>query len=182
MNGVDLALECGATKAENISREQIVTSAFFREICEGNGCGFYNRCYMCPPDVGDIHVLMAKLREYPRGILYQTIHKLEDSYDYEGMMAGKDIHAECAYRFNKALKPDWEGKMLHLSIGGCKFCKTCAKVDNEPCRFPNDALPSLESYGIDVYKTAAATDLKYMNGADTVTYFGLVMFEDEVNA
>jgi hypothetical protein len=36
----------------------------------------------------------------------------------------------------------------------------------------------LEGYGVDVYKTTMGTDLKYINGADTGTYFGMVLLSE----
>jgi predicted metal-binding protein len=66
--------------------------------------------------------------------------------------------------------------VLHLSAGGCGVCKVCAKRTNEPCRFPEKAITSLEAYGINVSRLAAASDMKYINGQNTVTYFGAVLF------
>ena len=68
------------------------------------------------------------------------------------------------------------GEHLHLSCGGCHLCERCAKLDNEPCRHPDVALPPMEGYGIDVYNTTKPTELKYINGQNTVTYFGIVLF------
>lgn len=56
--------------------------------------------------------------------------------------------------------------------------KRCAKVDNEPCRFPEKALSSLEAYGVNVSATVKNTEMKYINGPDTVTYFGMVLFKE----
>ena len=44
----NLALACGASKAVIIPQEQIVLSATFRDICAGNACGKFGRCWMCP--------------------------------------------------------------------------------------------------------------------------------------
>ena len=55
---IRLALENGADKAQVIAQQQIVMSPVFREICESNGCGNYGKCWMCPPDAGDIDALM----------------------------------------------------------------------------------------------------------------------------
>ena len=74
------------------------------------------------------------------------------------------------------LKPLMEGEFLHLSCGGCHLCERCAKRDDQPCRHPNKALSSMEGYGFDVYRTTSSTALKYINGANTVTYFGIVLF------
>ena len=67
-------------------------------------------------------------------------------------------------------------KVLHLGAGGCGVCKRCAKVDGEPCRFPSEAMPSLEAYGINVSSLASLSGMKYINGQNTVTYFGAVLF------
>ena len=71
------------------------------------------------------------------------------------------------------------GKHLHLSCGGCRLCERCAKLDAEPCRYPAEALSSLEGYGIDVYRTSKATPLKYKNGENSVTYFGNILFSSQ---
>ena len=67
-------------------------------------------------------------------------------------------------------------KVLHLGAGGCGVCESCAKKTNEPCRFPEKAMPSLEAYGINVSELAKASGMNYINGQNTVTYFGAVLF------
>lgn len=173
------ALDVGAAKAAVIDQNQIVYSETFRDMCAQNSCGMYGRCYMCPPDVGPIEALMARAQAYPRALLYQTIGTLEDSFDIEGMGAAGDAHAQVSQRIQRAVKPLLGEHMLHLTCGGCHLCPTCAKRDDQPCRHPDLALPSLESYGVDVYKTSRATSLRYINGPDTVTYFGMVLFSEE---
>lgn len=66
--------------------------------------------------------------------------------------------------------------VLHLGTGGCGLCEVCAKRTDEPCRYPKLAMPSLETYGINVSRLAPAVGMKYVNGVNTVTYFGAVLF------
>ena len=172
---IRLALTCGAAKAAVIRAEDIVLSESFREICAGNGCGKYGRCWMCPPHIGEIGELMERVKSFRYGLLYQTIHDIEDSFDIEGMGEASVRHAQVSQRINGAVKPLLPD-CLHLSCGGCHLCERCAKLDDEPCRLPDKALPPMEGYGIDVYQTARPTDLKYINGQNTVTYFGIVLF------
>ena len=174
---IQTALACGAAKATILPTEAVVLSPDFRAICASNGCGHYGRCWMCPPDVGDIDALMARIRTYPWGLWYQTIAQIEDSFDIEGMQEGSFAHARVGLRMQKKLLSVCGEGMLHLSCGGCRVCETCAKPAGEPCRRPGDALPSLESYGVDVYQTTKETELKYINGPNTVTFFGMVLFE-----
>jgi hypothetical protein len=39
-------------------------------------------------------------------------------------------------------------------------------------------MASLEAYGFNVSRLAAAADMKYINGQNTVTYFGAVLFKE----
>lgn len=171
----DIALDAGADKATVITADAVVLSSTFRDICKSNSCGMYGRCWMCPPDVGDIDILMAEIRKHQHALLYQSIAGIEDSFDIEGMQEAGIRHAWLSQRIEAFLMPVL-GKHLHLSCGGCRLCERCAKLDGLPCRKPEQALASMESYGIDVYNTCKPTALKYINGQNTVTYFGIVLF------
>lgn len=175
---IDAALSSGAAKAALIPQSKIILNAAFRDICAGNACGNYGKCYTCPPQIGDIHELMEKVRQFPHGLLYQTIAPLEDSFDFEGMMdAGKE-HAQVSQRIQRAVTSLLRKPFLHLAAGGCHLCDTCAKRQDLPCRNPSLVLPPLEGYGVDVYQTTLSTDLRYINGANTVTFFGMVLFTE----
>jgi hypothetical protein len=67
-------------------------------------------------------------------------------------------------------------KQKTLRAGGCGVCEVCAKRTGEPCRFPEKAMPSLEAYCVNVSELARAAGMKYVNGQNTVTYFGAVLF------
>lgn len=170
------ALRGGAAGAAMLHAEQIVTSAAFFDVCRSNGCGNFGRCWMCPPTLGDIHQLIRQLHSYREGLIYQTISRIEDSFDVEGMLAAGMRHAKVSQRIEQLLCPMMPAGHLHLSCGGCRLCARCAKVDDQPCRHPEQAMPSMEGYGIDVYQTVRGTGLRYVNGQNTVTYFGIVLF------
>lgn len=174
-----LVLESGAAGAAWLSCDQIVLDPIFRDICAGNACGKFGGCYMCPPDIGDINHLIAEVKQYHRALLYQTIGQIEDSFDFEGMMEVGHTHAMVSQRIRQGLPALWQGDVLHLTGGGCHLCQRCGKPDGIPCRHPEEALSSLEGYGIDVYKTSTATPLSYVNGENTVTYFGMILLKEE---
>ena len=174
---LQLVLQCCAAKAACIRQEQIVLSEQFREVCEKNQCGMYGRCWVCPPEAGGIRELMDRVKSYDAGVLYQTITPIEDSFDIEGMQEAAHNHALLGQRIGKALGAA-AGQMFHLSCGGCRLCEHCTKPEGKPCRFPGKALLPLEVCGIDVYNTTKSTDLKYINGQNTVTYFGLVLYQE----
>ncbi len=169
----------GAGQAAVISRGQIVSSPEFREACRANSCGMYGRCWMCPPDIGEIEELIEQLNKYDYALLYQTVFQLEDSFDVEGMMESAVRHCEISREIGRRLEAKLPGGSLHLIAGGCRYCKKCAKADGLPCRFPNEALSSLEAYGIDVFHTAKNAGLSYINGQDTVTFFSMILFTED---
>lgn len=175
---ISAALEAGAAKATVITQSQIVLSESFRKICESNQCGGYGKCWMCPPHIGQIGDLMDRVRAYPKALWYQSIASIEDSYDIEGMFAAGEAHAWLSQRIQAAVSPLLSGPFLHLGTGGCHLCSVCAKATEEPCRMPDKALSSLEGYGVDVYNTTKDTALQYINGQNTVTYFGMVLFSE----
>ena len=86
-------------------------------------------------------------------------------------------HARVSQRVQQAVRPLLQRPFLHLGCGGCRLCRTCARRDGAPCRHPGQALPSLEGSGVDVYNTVKGTSLQYVNGRNTVTFFGMVLWE-----
>ena len=172
-----LALSLGAFRAAVIPVADIETDASFRDMCAANVCGNYGRNWMCPPDAGDIHDLMAALKTYSYALVYQTVSELEDSYDFEGMMDAGVAHNRLMVELRRGIEGLNLSRVLHLGAGGCRMCEVCAKRTGEPCRHPDLAVASLETYGVNVSKLAPAAGMKYINGKDTVTYFGAVLFD-----
>ena len=172
-----IVLSLGAYKAAVIPVESIETDASFRAMCASNVCGNYGRNWMCPPDAGDIQDLMAAIRTYSYALVYQTVSELEDSYDFEGMMDAGVAHNKLMIALREKLAAENLPRVLHLGAGGCRMCEVCAKRTGEPCRHPDLAVASLETYGVNVSKLAATAGMRYINGQDTVTYFGAVLFD-----
>lgn len=170
------ALEAGAAGAVVIPVSSIVLSAQFRQICEANQCGGYDRCWMCPPHLPPIEDAMAQIRRFSHALWYQSVSPLDDSFDIEGMFAAGHQHALLSQRIRDAVTPLIGENTLHLGCGGCHLCPACAKIEGKPCRLPQRAIPSLEGYGVDVYNTTKDTPLPYISGQNTVTYFGAVLF------
>ena len=172
-----LALSLGAFRASVIPVDSIETDASFRDLCASNVCGNYGRNWMCPPDAGDIHDLMAALHTYSYALVYQTVSELEDSYDFEGMMEAGLRHNRLMVEIRRGMDQENLPRTLHLGAGGCRMCEVCGKRTGEPCRHPDLAVASLETYGVNVSRLAPAAGMKYINGKDTVTYFGAVLFD-----
>lgn len=171
MDYVKVCLELGAYKAAQMKTEQLSFSESFRALCEQNACGRYGKNYTCPPHVGEIADLIREIKRHKTAVLWQTVHRLEDSYDFEGMRRGQALHNGITLKIAEQAP-----EALVLGAGGCFLCETCGASINEPCRFPGRAISSLEAYGIDVSSIGKVTDLKYINGVNTVTYFSGLFF------
>lgn len=155
----------GLVKVEEISFEPA-----FRALCAQNACGMYGRSWMCPPAVGEIHALIEEARRYEIAVVFETVDQLEDSYDFAGMMAAGDRMNRLLQAVRKEVPPN----ALILGAGGCRRCPQCAKLEQAPCRFPDEAIASLEAYGVNVSLLAPQAGMRYTHGANTVTYFGAV--------
>lgn len=171
-------LEWGAYKVAVVEVKDIVFDRRFREQCASNACGCYGKNHMCPPDVGDIDELINRAKQYDKALVFQTVTPLEDSYDFEGMMAaGKSFHC-LVRRLREAVRAGYAGNVLILGGGGCRECEVCAKREDLPCRKPEAATPSLEAHGIAVSELAKQAGMRYINGQDTVTYFGAMLYKE----
>ncbi len=174
------ALRAGADKAACLSLDEVVFNPAFRALCESNACGNYGRCHTCPPMVGEIEDLISDAKQYSAAVLYQTVAPIEDSFDIEGMLQAGRAHNACTVRLRDSLRQ--ESGLLHLSTGGCHVCERCSARDSLPCTKPEEAIVSLEAYGVDVYTTAQNAGLRYVHGPNTVTYFGMILYGRRADA
>ena len=169
--------ELGITRYGFVPVSDIVFSAAFRELCASNQCGKYGSNWACPPGVGAFDTLVAQVRRFGSGLVIQTVWPIEDAFDIDGMLAAGERHNALFRRAVGALGPRLEGHaFLALSAGACSVCGTCTYPAGEPCRRPGQAIASLEAYGIDVAHLIACSGLAYINGPDTVSYVGLLLF------
>ena len=116
------ALDLGAYKASVIDADKIVTDRAFRDMCASNACGMYGKCYMCPPDVGEIDELMAEIRNYRYALVYQSVTELEDSFDFEGMIEAKKKSYPLAQALREVFADMNITRVLPLGAGGCGVC------------------------------------------------------------
>jgi predicted metal-binding protein len=147
-----------------------------RAMCEMNRCGRYGRSWNCPPHVGSLEELAARCGAYQNGFFFNAVSALEDSFDFEGMMAAgaafHDIVVEIDGILKREFRPD---DYLLLGAGSCNACgPSCAYP--EPCRRPDELFIPIEACGVNVVNLAKNTGFRYNNGPNTVTYFGLLMF------
>jgi len=145
-----------------------------RELCEKNRCRGYGASWACPPAVGTLEECKARVEQYDKMLLFSNRYELEDSFDFEGMQNGMQDFKRLVELFDREVKGCLQNYLL-LSNEGCGKCGVCTYPD-APCRFPELLYHSLEGYGFIVNELAHAAGIRYNNGADTVTYFGALLF------
>jgi len=167
----EMLRETGITAQGILPTAEIEFSPEVRRLCEGNACRNYGKTWACPPAVGSLEECRARILAYPAALVFSSVYPLEDSFDFEGMAAGhRAFKAVCDRLFDRLPRP-----VLLLSNEGCSRCASCT-YPNAPCRFPDRLFPSLEGQGILVNRLAQKAGLRYHNGENTVTYFGMACF------
>jgi predicted metal-binding protein len=143
-------------------------SAQMLDYCKANACGKYNKSWACPPACGTIEEQKEKILQYDNVLIFTTKHSLEDSFDHDGMAAGREQHSLLAAELRKRL-----GGAPVYSAGACPVCGSCAFPD--PCPFPEKMFGSVEAAGIDVTVLSKTAGIAYNNGPNTVTYFSIIL-------
>jgi predicted metal-binding protein len=170
-----LALAFGADHAAWIDPAIIPILPEIQDICRQNSCGAYDTSWMGPPAIGSVAELTPIVRSCAAGLVVQTVGRLEDAFDYPGMLDAKASHLAIFSTIVAQVRqaaPGWE--LLALTAGCCKICGECS-YPGQPCLQPDLAMPPVEAYGIYVNAMLTACGLKYNNGPDTVSYVGLIL-------
>ena len=160
-----------------IDSSTIPFSQMVVDTCRTNACGKYGSCWTCPPGVGKLDELERKIKRYQKAVVFTAKYKLEDCFDFEGMRKGHTKTMLLLHSIVEELLA--EGRdILALGCEACSLCEKCTYPE-EPCRFPQKAIPSVEACGINVVDLARETGITYNNGKNTVTYFCMILFEKE---
>jgi len=164
------AHECG-----ELPVSALVFSPELFKSCSANVCGHYNSSWTCPPASGTLEEQREKILSYKNAFIFTTKYDLEDSFDYEGMTAARELHTRLTLEFRTIMGKNFP----FYGAGSCPICKdkdgksSCAFPD--PCHFPDKKIGSIEAAGINVTELSKAAGIKYNNGPNTVTYFSMIL-------
>lgn len=147
----------GADDARLIDPKQVVTAPFVRFKCQ-YGCSFYGKNLCCPPHTPDDIATRSILDCYSTAILFRK--KQENTV------------SAIAHKVMRQLFLDGYYKAAAFGSGVCRLCEEC---DLTNCRFPNQAVPSMEACGIDVFATASHCGYELFKHPDD--FFGLLLVE-----
>jgi len=162
------ALDAGFSQAGELNLKSLVFMPEVRDMCSADKCRQYNKNWRCPPGCGSIEDAAEQAARYSYGIIVQTIGRMEDEYDYETIQESGERHKRNFAALVDSLKTRYPD-MLPMGAGTCDLCETCT-YPNEPCRFPDKSISSMEAYGLWVSKVCQLSGIPYNNGKDTITY------------
>ncbi len=185
--------------------DEITFSEDLIALCERNACGRYNKSWNCPPNVGELSDLIALCKTYENAVLFNETSDLEDPFDWDGMMNSGNrfcdkltiVNSECKKIFankpdnpaRQAIKDSVQGKASALSwlnierpfrifgSGSCESCDPCT-CPNQPCKDQENFFIPLEAAGVYVGKLSKLLDMSYVGSQNTVTYFGMLLYND----
>jgi len=132
------ACELGAKEATLITPQQIFTAEWIRRKCQ-YGCDGYGQHLTCPPLSPTPQETRQMLDEYEIAVLihypskWTVVKTIVSTLEREAFLSG----------YYKA---------FGMGSGPCSLCDKCNM--EKGCKHPEEARPSMEACGIDVYQTA----------------------------
>ena len=132
------ACELGAKEAMLITPQQIFTAEWIRRKCQ-YGCDGYGQHLTCPPLSPTPQETRQMLDEYEIAVLihypskWTVVKTIVSTLEREAFLSG----------YYKA---------FGMGSGPCSLCDKCNM--EKGCKHPEEARPSMEACGIDVYQTA----------------------------
>jgi len=182
-------MDKGERLLERIKAQEAVNQADFfdvgilefldevRDMCVQNSCGKYNKTWICPPASGTVEELTVACKSYSRGILLNSVTHLEDSFDWENMQEGGRKLLSFLNEA-KGFAEEYGFEDYRIFGGGrCHGCEECSYPD-APCLYPEQVFTPIEACGIMVSSLAKDAGFKYINGQNTVTFFGMILYND----
>ncbi|MCI1945008.1 DUF2284 domain-containing protein [Clostridium luticellarii] len=160
---IEKAKELGAYDAKIIDTDTIETGAWTIMKCKF-GCKNYNKSNCCPPKAPS----------------YKETQQVVDCYDKALLIqCRKDLGSttKIAVEMERNIFLSGNYKAFAFGAGPCKLCEEC---DIGNCRHPDEARPSMEACGIDVFATIKANGfpigvLKEKNGDEQMNCYGMVL-------
>lgn len=159
---VKRACELGAKEAKIISPKQVYTAEWVRRKCQ-YGCDDYGVHLTCPPYSPTPQETRRMLDEYETAIL---IHSPLNWTDIKTIISQLEREAFLSGYY----------KAFGMGSGPCHLCESCNL--QKGCRHAEQARPSMESCGIDVFSTARTAGYPIKVVRDKTcpqNYYGLLL-------
>ena len=147
-----------------------------RWICQ-NECPMYGKTWACPPAVGEVEQCKEKCLSYNSCLLIGTITEVSDVANIQESLDTRPAHEKVTNQVRDLLREQGIVPYI-LSTEACAICDRCAYLDGLPCRMPGKMHPCVESHGINIIPTLEAQGLEFYYGANIVTWYSLLLFNE----
>ena len=170
------AVDEGAFLAKLIKADDVVIDDRVRLKCQVPICTDFNKHLMCPPNTLTVKTFRSLCSQYSMALLVQV--KSQGFAEINLLEAEKKLHSVINKVEGRALA---EGNYLASGFiaSSCKLCPECVGYHSkQPCRRPYEARPSIESMGVDIYKTSINAGVGFGLGLSTeVVFSGLLLLD-----
>ncbi|WP_139652472.1 DUF2284 domain-containing protein [Raoultibacter phocaeensis] len=187
---IGIARDAGFDTVGSLDASHLVVRPEVRAMCAVDRCHAYGKNWVCPPACGSLDTYAALIADRGTAIVVQTVARLEDEFDIEGMQEAEVLHKQRFAHFAQAVRTTLSaasgkgdspgeaakaaGEPLFLAAGTCTLCPTCTYPD-APCRFPTSAFVSLEAAGLVVSEVCESAGIPYYHGKGTLAYTSCVL-------
>ena len=168
---IEAIVASGFDEYKEISSTDLIFDEAVFASCAENKCGNYGRNHSCPPLSGDLKENQARFLKYEHGII---INKIVDYGEFYENYATAGLEVEKALDNLRKLLED--KPVMIAGAGGCRICKECAAITDEPCRFPDKRRYSMEGSGMDIVKMSLKFKMTYNAGNNRLGFFMIVMY------
>ncbi|MCJ7813079.1 DUF2284 domain-containing protein [bacterium] len=164
---INEASKLGARDAKLISADTIIAAPWVRLKCQ-YGCDGYGQCLTCPPFSPSPEQTAIMLKDYKSALI---VHGDE-----------RGNHVDITHivaQIERQAFLDGYHKAFAMGSGPCMLCEKC-NLGDKICLHPEEARPSMEACGIDVFQTVRSNGFPIevvRNRSCTQNYYGIVLIE-----
>ncbi|MBQ3105984.1 MAG: DUF2284 domain-containing protein [Eggerthellaceae bacterium] len=170
-----LVRECGFECMGTCAASDLVVKPEVRVMCASDKCHSFNRNWSCPPACGTLEEYRDIIAGMGTCYVIQTVCQMRDSFDVDVMLDAAELQSERLTRLHKLLRAEPDGDQVFLlGSGACTLCSECSYPD-EPCRFPDLRLVSMEAAGLVVSEVCVSAGIPYNHGQNSIAYTGCVL-------
>jgi predicted metal-binding protein len=161
--------EYGLHEIASFGVDRIVLAEWVSLKCQ-YGCPQYNTNWCCPPASPDLKKVRAILGEYSLALLLVGTRRCPDFYSHSAKTRAYQVrYWKGTMSIERRLFLEGYDKAFSLVSGTCALCKKCSYP--EPCRFPLEKRPPVESFGIDLIGTLKNLERSTPVSQDTGDHF-----------
>lgn len=159
-------------KVPDVTESEISTC---RGYCKEDLCNNYGKSWACPPGVGTEEECLSQIRSYSNAALLIKKYVVDYTEKEKVEPVMKEFQDLC--RKVKIALDEKGIENLTFADGKCFYCKECACITGEKCRFPEFRIPSISGYGIVINKYLESIGRESVLEEGVMELYGIVLLK-----